>query len=745
MIQPSDTMFVDIVVRGNCWPYRDILKDTYNLYWNKKRKCYTGRVDIRGRKIKNLEKFCSTFNLKLWVDGQIVTLEAEEEEEDDFIEATEYDATQLGKIGNRSFGMINANKHNKVIVKQNNVPLWDVSEFFAGTRFSQPRLEQQQVVPLITQALEDGYENIIIECPVGSGKSAMAMVVPKIFDANAYIVTPLKGLQKQYLTEMPFMRSVMGKGNYDCELDLEPNCRSEPEAQKAVEARKMKLPMATGGCSADLAPCSNIGFKCDFKLPTKNKRIDWSVSKNKLCDYYGALHEAHHNRFFVGNTHYLMGMNQSDAYLRQRDLLIIDEAHTLPHNMADFYSFDLSIKKMERLLGIPTFNEIMEAIDEKAINMQNQRNMMLTPWNPSTSPNTWGMPRIGSITPETEEKRHKMGAAIWIAYLTKMVKHIHQEIDKKKYDDKTIRYAVNTTKHLETLIEQLKSNPQNIIWQYDNEDDPVYLNFKPLDISHLSKDLLLGLGSRRIFMSGTIADADIFMEELGLDPKSTTYIKVDYSSFPVENRPIYTSLRGGNLNRSKRNEEQYMKTAEQIVAIAKQFPDQKGLILPYTDEIEKNLVAAIEHIDRGVADRLVQHGKGARERDSVFENFDKSDGNQILLSTYANQGYDGGSVGFCVIPKLPFPSLGDVRIVKKMKANPNWYKLQTGVMLTQMFGRIVRSPKDTGKIYILDPAFDFHLNHGYEGSTPLKQFIPTYMTEAMDNHEAAGARQLKLY
>jgi Rad3-related DNA helicase len=370
---------------------------------------------------------------------------------------------------------------------------------------------------------------------------------------------------------------------------------------------------------------------------------------------------------------------------------------------------------------------------------------MLTPWNPASSPNTWGMPRIGSITPETEEKRHRMGATIWIAYLGKLVKHIRQEIDKKNYDDKTIRYANNSAKHLETLIEQLEHNPKNIIWQYDNEDDPVYLNFKPLDISHHSKDLLLGLGSRRIFMSGTIADADIFMEELGLDPKHTTFIKVDYSSFPLQNRPIYTTLKGGNLTRSKRSEEQYMITAEQIVAIAKQFPDQKGLILPYTDEIEKNLVAAIEHLDRGVADRLVQHGKGARERDSVFDNFDKSDGNQILLSTYANQGYDGGSVGFCVIPKVPFPSLGDVRIVKKMRANPNWYKLQTGVMLTQMFGRIVRSPKDTGKIYVLDPAFDFHLNQGFEGSTPLKQFIPTYMTEAMDNNTAAGANQMKLY
>ena len=38
-------MFVEIVVRGNCWPYRDIFKDTYNLYWNKQRKCYTGKAE----------------------------------------------------------------------------------------------------------------------------------------------------------------------------------------------------------------------------------------------------------------------------------------------------------------------------------------------------------------------------------------------------------------------------------------------------------------------------------------------------------------------------------------------------------------------------------------------------------------------------------------------------------------------------------------------------------------------------
>jgi Rad3-related DNA helicase len=736
-------MFVNVVVRGNCYPYRDILNQTYGLRWHKTRKAYTGEVDIRGRKIKNLEKFCDTFNLKLWVNGQIAVDDSQEEEESDFVEQQTFDDSQLGKLGVRAMGIKQEPGWKKITVTQDTEPIESVDEYFAGTRFDQPRRQQQQVVPLINQALDAGYENIVVECPVGSGKSAMAMVVPKMYNANAYIVTPLKGLQKQYLKEMPFMRSVMGKGNYDCSLDLEPNCRSQAEAERAVEAAKMGSSPQTGGCTADTAPCSTIGFKCAFKLPVEKGSIQWGIEGNSLCDYFGALREAHHNRYFVGNTSYLMGMNQSGRYLAQRDLLIVDEAHTLPGSMADFYSFDLSVKKLERLVGIPTFNDIMDAVSAEAVRLQGVRDKMLGAWSPTNE--AWGFPKIGSIDVKTENSRHQMGAKVWIAYLTQLRDTVAKRVESKAYDDKTLRYAQNSLNHITNMMDQLATNPLNVIWQYDNDDEPVYLNFKPLNINHLSKELLLGLGSRRIFMSGTIADQDIFVDELGLDRKSTCFIKVDYSSFPLDNRPIFTTLRGGNLGRSRRNQEQFHITAEQIIAIAKQFPDQKGLVLPFTDEIERNLVEAIQQLDRGVADRIVQHTKGAREREAVFEDFDKSKGNQILFSTYANQGYDGGSVGFCVIPKLPFPSLGDVRIVKKTKANPDWYKVQTGVMLTQMLGRIVRSPTDKGKTYILDPTLDFHMKAGFEGSRPLSEFMPNYMNEAMDGKQASGAYQSRLW
>ena len=568
----------------------------------------------------------------------------------------------------------------------------------------------------------------MVESPVGSGKSAMAMVIPKMFDSRAYVVTPLKGLQKQYLDEMPFMRSVMGKGNYGCGISIEANCRSEAEAQKAWEAKQMGHPQKEF-TQADLAPCSTIGFKCGMKLPIKSQQVDWSVSEDKLCEYYQALHKAHHNRYFVGNTSYLMRMNSSGMYLLPRDFIIFDEAHTLPNTLADYYALTLSVRKLETLLEIPSFNEIMEAPEANQSRLARQRENKLQTWHPITSKDSWGFPKIGSIRVDTPKDRQVMGSKVWLMYLERLVSEISRR--SKTYDEKTVRMANNTKNYLNRLIDSLKSEPENIIWQYDDEEEPIFVSFKPMDITDRSEELLLGLGKHRIFLSGTISDIDIYCREMGLKKSETCYIKIKYSSFPVQNRPIYTTFKGGDLSRRGRREEHYEKTAKRIIEIANQFPDQKGLILPYTDELEKNIIEAVSALDRNVADRLVTHSKNPAERDQVFENFTKSGGNQILVSTYANQGYDGGSVGFLVIPKLPFPSLGDVRIAKKLKENPNWYTMQTGVMLTQMLGRIVRSPKDHGKMYIIDPSFDYHLRSQRDGGKALREFLPSYFNEAM--------------
>ena len=347
-----------------------------------------------------------------------------------------------------------------------------------------------------------------------------------------------------------------------------------------------------------------------------------------------------------------MRMNSSGMYLLPRDFIIFDEAHTLPSTLSDYYAFTVSIRKLEMLLDVPSFNDIMAAPEVNQSGLAKKRENMLTPWHPVTSKDSWGFPRIGSIRTDTPLDRQKMGAKVWTMYLERMRDAIVSRL--KSYDERTSAW-LPTPRTTCRLIDSLKTEPDNIIWQYDDEKEPIFVSFKPMDITDRSEELLLNLGKHRIFLSGTISDIDIYCREMGLKKSETCYIKIQYSSFPVDNRPIFTTLKGGDLSRKGRREEHYNATAQRIVEIANQFPDQKGLVLPYTDELEKNIVEAVGRIDRNVADRLVTHSKNPNERDQVFENFTKSSGNGILVSTYANQGYDGGSVGFLVIPKLLSP------------------------------------------------------------------------------------------
>ena len=74
---------------------------------------------------------------------------------------------------------------------------WDILS--KDTKFHPLRPIQKQVLDKVQEAIDEGYENIIVECPVGSGKSAIAKTIPQNYASPAYIVTHLKGLQAQYL------------------------------------------------------------------------------------------------------------------------------------------------------------------------------------------------------------------------------------------------------------------------------------------------------------------------------------------------------------------------------------------------------------------------------------------------------------------------------------------------------------------------------------------------------------------
>jgi Rad3-related DNA helicase len=89
--------------------------------------------------------------------------------------------------------------------------------------------------------------------------------------------------------------------------------------------------------------------------------------------------------------------------------------------------------------------------------------------------------------------------------------------------------------------------------------------------------------------------------------------------------------------------------------------------------------------------RLITHENG-RDKDVRLEQMFAKPGT-VLVSPSSHEGLDlfGDRSRFQVIAKLPFASLGDKRVKRRMKVDKDWYSLHTAQKFIQAVGRSIRS------------------------------------------------------
>ena len=204
---------------------------------------------------------------------------------------------------------------------------------------AQPRPMQIQVIEEVERAYANGYRYVILEAPVGSGKSAIAITFARLF-GKSHIITPRKSLQNQYF--MDFQQHVVlmkGRKAYPCTFDA-----PDRKYRHVIE-------LITEG---NIKPPSLLEMDCGNAPCKDSPEIFKICTKERDCPYHVAIEVAQINDNVIHNLHSFIFQTAMAKRFEERRIMIIDEAHEIESMIREFISKKISLKKIAlKLEDIP--------------------------------------------------------------------------------------------------------------------------------------------------------------------------------------------------------------------------------------------------------------------------------------------------------------------------------------------------------------------------------------------------------
>jgi ATP-dependent DNA helicase DinG len=546
------------------------------------------------------------------------------------------------------------------------------------------RDKQQKILEEIEQAIKSGFKYIFLEAPAGFGKSPVAIALAR-YVGSSHICTATKDLQAQYSRDFPFIREVKGKSNFICiikdEMGLDETCNYGPclkdDGYDCIYKTKLGDYKVQGEGtkyeSVDLDHFAQKKYIDKMKSQSRIIQLDW-----KPCHYYHqkwialkSSHTIYNYKYFLSDLFYSNSM-------QKRQLLVLDEAHTVESEVADFKSFTV-------------FNEgITGFLPKLSIPYENEYDI-----------ETW--------IPFGTELREKL-----LIFIDKASTILEKNIEQYPFTEKNLIDAITKEKNLTTVIEDMRTNKDN--WIVTNVEKTANNQLRkvlvtPIDVSSYFKDIL-DKGSISLFMSATILSKDYLCKILGIKSDQVKFIRVHESNFPLKNRPIYL-MNVAWLNAKTMNQS-LPAIANAVNNIMTTHKKEKGII--HTTSYSQ-LRFIKENICKENADRLIETGSKF-DRNEMLEKHYKSSKPTVLISPSLYLGVDlkDNLSRFQIIVKVPYGDLTDRKISVMKQRDPNWYTWNTILKLVQAYGRSIRSKEDFANTYILDSSITFLLKQAKEMS-----------------------------
>ena len=517
---------------------------------------------------------------------------------------------------------------------------------------------QKQVLDEVEAAVAASKRFIILEAPVGFGKSAVAAALCRYL-GSAYLLTSTKQLQDQYSADFGFS-TVTGKSNFTC---LVPTSTGK------------HLACSKGRCETDwkLSDCPHYLTFEEYDehergLCTRGSKCE-RLEEKKLCAYYEQKWDAFRERVTIANYSFYLSELRFTKELRHRKLLVCDEAHDLERQLVTAASFSLRKSVLESF-QVEGEKDLAVFIPDKGVN----------------------------------------DAAAWIDPLHSAMEALGRFVDAyisvPSMQDR-VASCNAVLGSLEGFLADLGADPANWVVNSIKMTPTIDASgvsvdevvFQPLNVSAYTS-LLFDTADTVLLMSATVFSKEAFCRTLGIPEESAAFIRIGESSFPVENRRIYV------LNTAQLSWATMDSSLESIAlavdGIMTRHSGERGVVHT-TSYQQTNYIMG--HVPEPNRSRL-STTQGVSSRSDLLRAHGTTD-ESVLISPSLYQGVDlkDGLSRFQVVVKVPYPDLSDRRTRVKMDRDQGWYNWQTALRLVQTYGRSVRSEKDYAATYVLDSNF----------------------------------------
>lgn len=515
--------------------------------------------------------------------------------------------------------------------------------FFPSESEQGPRTGQVEILQRLSTAFSSGKKFVFIAAPTGSGKSYISKTL-----ANSS-ADPSEAFVQLIRSNAAFKQDVHG------DFVNESNCLSQPnfggialtitknlQDQYSDQFEDTGILKGKNNYTCAIDPKYSVDIApCIYLTDLKEECLE-----NNKCPYYSARNETLVSKF--ASLNYSMFLSLPD-HVKRREYLICDEASKLEEELVKRFTREIDYKTLQKL-----------NIDPAKVPVSNYSKFR-----------TWLENFLETLTGEIHE--------------------IQKRLKKSKNDvssSERQRYAILTNMHLsvQLTVETWKD------CEYLVERTEHFILIRPLRVDKLSKHLF-DHADKVVLMSAFFVDLENTAKMLGI--KEYEYIEID-STFDAKRAPIYcTSKVKLNYKNLKDN---LPRIAQEIRKICNHHDEVKGIIHTHTMEITNFLRTYF----RG-EDRFLIRGEDMNN-EQLIDAHVSSEKPTTIISPSLTYGVDlkDDLARFQIIVKAAYMPMGDERVKRLFKEEPDWYADKMLDNLIQSCGRGIRSSDDYCVTYILD-------------------------------------------